>query len=325
MLSPHTRRQLHAFVSPGAVVAGPVVTTATVAERSFRRCLELVAADEVVDAVIALVLPTAATGDLITAVCAADVRVPLAAVVLDQAEPVRLLPGAGDRGPRPGAGRPGSVPAYSEPQAAARALAHAAAYGAWRARGAGRTSGLGGASETDARKLVRAFLADSPHGGWLPPGQVAALLGWYGVTLAPQVPAGRAGDGGAGFVVGMEQDPALGPLVTLGLDHVGPGEAGDHATRLAPLTDLDIDDLIGAFRPAPGRERHHGPAVDGPALRQALLRVSRLADDVPEVAKLSLGPVIAGAEAVSAERARIRLAPAVRYDPFPSDRHRADR
>jgi acyl-CoA synthetase (NDP forming) len=96
------------------VVDGPVDTTAAVSAETFRQVLELAAADEEVDALIALVLPTAATGDLAAAVRHADVRVPLAAVLLDQAESVRLLPGAA-----------GQVPAYGYPEAAAAALARA--------------------------------------------------------------------------------------------------------------------------------------------------------------------------------------------------------
>ncbi|MGO9671092.1 MAG: GNAT family N-acetyltransferase, partial [Streptosporangiaceae bacterium] len=87
-LTGETRRRLHALVPRSGAVTGPVDTTATVSEDSFRRCLELAAADEGVDAVLALALPTAATGDLVAAIRAADVRVPLAAVVLDQPEAV---------------------------------------------------------------------------------------------------------------------------------------------------------------------------------------------------------------------------------------------
>ena len=82
----------HAGPRAGAgAVAGPVDTTAAISGEAFRQCLELVAADENVDAVIALVLPTGATGDLVQAIRQADVSVPMAAVVLNQAESVRLL------------------------------------------------------------------------------------------------------------------------------------------------------------------------------------------------------------------------------------------
>ena len=63
-----TRRRLHALVPGGGAVTGPVDTTATVSGDEFRQVLELLAADEDVDALIALVLPTGATGDLIAAI-----------------------------------------------------------------------------------------------------------------------------------------------------------------------------------------------------------------------------------------------------------------
>jgi hypothetical protein len=52
------------------------------------------------------------------------------------------------------------------------------------------------------------------------------------------------------------------------------------------------------------------------ALREILLRVSRLADDLPEVAELDLNPVLTRPDGVSASGARIRLAPAQPHDPF---------
>ena len=82
------------------------------------------------DAVLALVLPTAATGHLVTAIRAADVTKPLAAVVLDQAEAVSLLPRATTDGEAEAAGQPRFIPSYAYPEAAAHALARAATYGA---------------------------------------------------------------------------------------------------------------------------------------------------------------------------------------------------
>ena len=81
-----------------------------------------------VHAIIALVLPTGATGDLVAAITEADVGIPLAAVVLNQPESVRLLP----RGRMPQEDG-GQVPAYGYPEAAVAAMARAASYGAWRA------------------------------------------------------------------------------------------------------------------------------------------------------------------------------------------------
>ena len=99
---------------------------------------------------IALVLPTGATGDLVTAIQEADVAVPLAAVVLNQSESVRLLARSeGHRARR--------IPAYGYPEAAVAAVARAVSYGAWRAEPRGRVPDFPDIRPADARTLALAF------------------------------------------------------------------------------------------------------------------------------------------------------------------------
>jgi len=190
-----TRRRLHALIPEGGAVTGPVDTTAAVSSETFRRCLELIGADEGVDAIIALVLPTGATGDLVAAIQEADIGVPIAAVVLDQAESVRLLP----RRPRdaeqaaPSADTTGlaaadRIPCYGYPEAAAGALARAATYGAWRAEPRGCVPEFTDIRADDARRLVREYLRRVPNGGWLAPGETAELLRCYGIPLSKPPP-----------------------------------------------------------------------------------------------------------------------------------------
>ena len=57
-------------------------------------------------------------------------------------------------------------------------------------------------------------------------------------------------------------------------------------------------------------------AADLAALRDMLLRVSRLTDDLPEITELDLNPVIARTDCAVAVDARIRVAPQVPQDPF---------
>jgi acyl-CoA synthetase (NDP forming)/GNAT superfamily N-acetyltransferase len=320
-LSAETRRRLHGLVPPGGAVAGPVNTAVTVSGTSFRRCLELVAADAGVDAILALVLPTAASGDLITSLRAADVDVPLAAVVLDQADAVRLLPAAGDGVRERTAGRAGCIPAYADSGAAARALARAAAYGAWRARPPGHLPEFSDVKEDDARDLVRAFLARSPHGGWLPPHEVTELLACYGITLTGPAPATGAGDapGSADrpasteVAIGVTQEPVFGPLILFGPGDGATGAAAGQTARLVPLTDADAEELAGSVRSVGRMADDNGaPPADPAALQEILLRVSRLADDIPEIAELDLHP--ASADGVSARTARIRLTSAQPHD-----------
>jgi acyl-CoA synthetase (NDP forming) len=382
-LTGETRRRLHALVPRSGTVTGPVETTATVSEDSFRRCLELAAADEGVDAVLALALPTAATGDLVAAIRAADIRVPLAAVVLDQPEAVRLLSRASRAADSQAAvSQPGaSIPCYAYPEAAVRALAHAVTYGTWRSRPAGHIREFSDVTPDDARALVRKYLARHRKGGWLPPETVAALLAHYGIQLTSLTPVASADDavraaadlggpivlkadvpsllhkadagavqpdlrtvadirrayrvlsakfgrlrqilmqpmitGGTEVTIGVTQEPMFGPLVVLGLGGVAADVLAGRTARLAPLTDTDADELIRSARSAPLPPGHRaGPAADMPALRDTLLRISRLADDLPEVAELDLSPVIACPSGVSVVDARIRITPAQPYDPF---------
>ncbi len=316
-LTGDTRRRLHSLVPASGSVTDPVDTTATVTEEGFRRVLEMVAADNGVDAVLAIAVPTAATGDLTAAIRAADVPVPIAAVLLDQVESVQLLARTGR-----GAQQDGQIPAYAYPEAAAKALARAATYGAWRVRPVGHLRELGDVKAAVARTLVREFLLHHPRGGWLSPAEVSALLGSYGIELASVDPATR-GDGatravdGIEVTVGVVQEPVFGPLVVFGLGGVATDVLADRAARLAPLTDADADELIRSVRSAPLLLGYRGnPRADLTALPDLLLRVSRLADDLPELAELDLNPVIARPDGAAAVDARIRLVPAEPQDPF---------
>jgi acyl-CoA synthetase (NDP forming) len=123
--------------------------------------------------------------------------------------------------------------------------------------------------------------------------------------------------GGVETLVGVVQDAVFGPIVVFGLGGVATDVLGDRAARLAPLTRDDADQLIRSVRAAPLLFGHRrSAAIDTAALADVLLRVSRLADDHPEVAELDLNPVIATADGAHAVDARIRLASAVPRDPF---------
>jgi acyl-CoA synthetase (NDP forming) len=115
----------------------------------------------------------------------------------------------------------------------------------------------------------------------------------------------------------VEDDHLFGALVVFGLGGLGTGVLADHAARLTPLTDVDADQLIRSSRAAPLLLGQHGSeSVDVGALRDLLLRVSRLADDLPEVTELDLNPVITRADGVFVTGARIRATPYQPQDPF---------
>jgi len=114
--------------------------------------------------------------------------------------------------------------------------------------------------------------------------------------------------GGVEVMISVLQEEVVGPLVLFGIGGAAADALADRAARLAPLTDSDADELIRSIRAAPRLLGHPGaPGVDLAALRDLLLRISQLADDLPQVAELELSPVFARPDGVQAVDARIRL------------------
>lgn len=100
---------------------------------------------------------------------------------------------------------------------------------------------------------------------------------------------------GVATVVEIVDDPSFGALVSFGLGGVATDLLGDRAFRTLPLTDLDAAELVRAPRAWPLLDGYRGSEpVDVAALEDLLLRVARLADDLPEVLRLSLEPVLVG-------------------------------
>jgi hypothetical protein len=238
--------------------------------------------------------------------------VPLAVVLLDQQESVRLLGGADGR----------RVPAYDSPQAAARALARAAAYGEWRAVPAGVVPAFPEVAAGPARDLVHGFLARVPDGGWLSPGEITALVACYGLTLQPTADGGTA-DGGTAVRIDVTDDQVFGPLISLDAGAMAPDGHGDQAApsqaaRMVPLTTTDAERLISSARaaPLPRGDGGSAPAAGLDALRDLLLRAARLAEDLPQISQLSLAPIIVRPEGVCIIDARARATPRESRDPF---------
>ncbi len=100
---------------------------------------------------------------------------------------------------------------------------------------------------------------------------------------------------GVATVVEIVDDPSFGALVSFGVGGVATDLLGDRAYRTLPLTDLDAAELVRAPRAWPLLSGWRGSEpVDVGALEQVLLRIARMADDLPEVLSLTLDPVIVG-------------------------------
>jgi acetyltransferase len=82
----------------------------------------------------------------------------------------------------------------------------------------------------------------------------------------------------------------------------------DVTFRMAPLGALDAHDLIHGIRGLPLLQGVRGSSpVDFAALTDAVLRVSRLAVDLPEIVELDVNPLLALPDRVVAVDARIMV------------------
>ena len=112
--------------------------------------------------------------------------------------------------------------------------------------------------------------------------------------------------GGVEVRISVLHEQVAGPLVLS-----GPAAPTAMCWQTAPPgspPSPDADDLIRSSRAAPRLLGRRGaPAADLAAVRDMLLRVSRMADDLPQIAELELSPVIARPNGVQAVDGRIRI------------------
>jgi acetyl coenzyme A synthetase (ADP forming)-like protein len=115
-------------------------------------------------------------------------------------------------------------------------------------------------------------------------------------------------EGSAELLAGVVEDPVFGPLVAFGPGGVFAELIGQAEFRIAPLTDADARELVLGGKAGELVRGFRGePAADEQALTDVLHRLSRLGDDLHEVAELDLNPVIASPEGCVAVDARVRV------------------
>jgi acyl-CoA synthetase (NDP forming)/RimJ/RimL family protein N-acetyltransferase len=174
----------------------------------FRGALATVFDDPDVDSVVALFIPPLTTPD-------ADVARVLAAASATGAKTVVStflgMPGVPEALRAPGGGR-GSVPSYSTPEDAVRALALVTGYADWRTTPAGHTVSPSGLDVRSARALVTGAI-DTAEGVTLDDGDLTRLLACYGIDLWATRPAATADEAVAaaealGFPVALKATAA---------------------------------------------------------------------------------------------------------------------
>jgi len=298
----------------GLELAGePRQLGADASAEDFRAALSEVFADPTVHSVVALFIPPLMTRDEEIARVLAEGSRTSDKTVVSTFLGMRGVP-SNLRAPE---GR-GSVPSYATPEDAVGALAAATTYAEWLATPPGSPVELDGVDAAAASQLLTTKLADKDEAP-LSQRSLAELLGYYGILLRPGDAATDHAAGAVACVVCTVEDPLFGPVVSFGLGGVATDLFGDTSYRIPPLTDTDVHELVRSVRAAPLLLGHRGaPSVDMLALEDLIARVAQLADDLPEVAELTLDPVLATPSGVTVLAASGRLArPAVRADRGP--------
>jgi acyl-CoA synthetase (NDP forming) len=116
-----------------------------------------------------------------------------------------------------------------------------------------------------------------------------SLEAMEGVLVAPM-----AGSGVEVRVI-MVEDPSFGPLIAFGLGGIHVEVSADVSVRVTPLTDRAAAAMVREIRGYSLLEGYRGhPPADIEAIHNVLLRVSRLVEEVPDIARLEASPIFVG-------------------------------
>jgi len=114
--------------------------------------------------------------------------------------------------------------------------------------------------------------------------------------------------GGREVLLGMSRDPQFGPLVAFGLGGIYVEALKDVSFRVAPFSPREADEMIREIRAYRLLEGVRGePPSDHMAMVDALLRISQLVSDFPEIVELDINPLMVFEEGRGAMAIDMRL------------------
>jgi acyl-CoA synthetase (NDP forming)/RimJ/RimL family protein N-acetyltransferase len=178
----------------------------------------------------------------------------------------------------------GSVPSYVSPERAVRALRRAVSYAAWRRQPESAVPEFEDIDPARGAALVEDVLTYAPVGRLLDEAECARLLAAFGMSLSSEIAHGSVE---VGF--GVFDDRSFGALVNFGISGVATELLDDRGYAAVPLTSRDAEVLIRAPRSLPLLTGYRGAEpCDLGALEQVALRLSAMADALPEVARCDL-------------------------------------
>jgi acyl-CoA synthetase (NDP forming) len=113
---------------------------------------------------------------------------------------------------------------------------------------------------------------------------------------------------GTEFIIGSLRDKQFGPLVMLGMGGIFVEIYKDVSYRLAPVEPIEVRDMISELKGRRMLEGFRGKEkVDIDALIKAVVSVSQLLADFPNIAEMDLNPIFGNSHGVKVADARIML------------------
>ncbi len=95
------------------------------------------------------------------------------------------------------------------------------------------------------------------------------------------------------FVIGMNRDPQFGPAVMFGIGGIFTEAINDVSFRIAPLTEIDADEMLDEIRMKKLLGEFRGsPAVNREVLIRSLVGIGELALQNEEIAEIDINPLI---------------------------------
>jgi acetyltransferase len=110
---------------------------------------------------------------------------------------------------------------------------------------------------------------------------------------------------GIELLLGLKRDPQFGPIVAVGMGGIYTEILKDIAREPAPINEEIADRMLGRLRTAPVLEGARGRRIDRSAVIDAVVAISKLALEHPEIVELDLNPVIVNEQGCHCVDARI--------------------
>ena len=311
-----TQKALQASVSRATSVRNPIDLTRNAEAADYGNAIRSIARDPNVDALIVIFIPSlgAKSEEVASEILKAEKQLsrslPLAATFMASRGITNILSDGEIQ-----------MPSYPFPESAARALSHAVYYGIWVRKPVGRVPQFDDSRKSEAAAIVAKAMKDGEP--WLTPEEVALLLDCYHIPRSKTSGGQSMQDNSIEMFVGITHDSIFGPIIACSVGGPYIELFKDVSIRLTPLTEKDVDEVLSSLRAYPILTGYRGaPPSDIRALREIILRVGKLADELQEITEVDLSPIIVRSNGGGAYvgDAKIRIGPAAHETPLGAKR-----